>query len=218
MNAPSSPMTPFTPTPTMGGQPYRPSNLSAGPMTMTTMTARSSQARERDPKQPPKPIRIDQIDHRSRYRHADEGNDVPSPEVKRRRVSQASHTPISGLGISRERSPDSAYPATPYSARPDIQPRNMLPTLNSQHAFGGPQSQPPLHPDPSLKLAPLQTSTPVMTPTSALSQDGSNVEATVMTIPFLNKVKSLAKISPPLAPSFRESNPPVRGPVISVDG
>ena len=57
-----------------------------------------------------------------------------------------------------------------------------------------------------------------MTPTSAFSHDGSSVEATVMTIPFLNKIKLLAKISPPLAPSFRESNPPVRGPVISVDG
>ena len=39
-----------------------------------------------------------------------------------------------------------------------------------------------------------------------------------MTIPFLNKIKVLAKISPPLLPSFREMNPPVRGPVIAVDG
>jgi HMG box factor len=38
-----------------------------------------------------------------------------------------------------------------------------------------------------------------------------------MTIPFLNKIKVLAKISPPLLPSFRES-PPARGPVIAVDG
>lgn len=39
-----------------------------------------------------------------------------------------------------------------------------------------------------------------------------------MTIPFLNKIKLLAKISPPLVPFFRESNPPARGPVIAVDG
>lgn len=38
-----------------------------------------------------------------------------------------------------------------------------------------------------------------------------------MTIPFLNKIKVLAKISPPLLPSFRD-NPPTRGPVIAVDG
>jgi HMG box factor len=38
-----------------------------------------------------------------------------------------------------------------------------------------------------------------------------------MTIPFLNKIKVLAKISPPLLPSFRDS-PPARGPVIAVDG
>ncbi|KAJ5585554.1 High mobility group superfamily [Penicillium hispanicum] len=55
------------------------------------------------------------------------------------------------------------------------------------------------------------------TPLTPFSQD-SSVETTVMTIPFLNKIKVLAKISPPLVPSFREMNPPVRGPVIAVDG
>jgi HMG box factor len=37
-----------------------------------------------------------------------------------------------------------------------------------------------------------------------------------MTIPFLNKIKLLSKISPPLVPSFRENAS--RGPVIAVDG
>jgi HMG box factor len=37
-----------------------------------------------------------------------------------------------------------------------------------------------------------------------------------MTIPFLNKIKLLSKISPPLVPSFRENA--ARGPVIAVDG
>jgi HMG box factor len=72
------------------------------------------------------------------------------------------------------------------------------------------------HPDPSLKLPPLKTTTP-MTPLTPFSQDGS-VEATVMTIPFLNKIKVLAKISPPLVPSFRDTNSTMRGPVIAVDG
>jgi HMG box factor len=49
-------------------------------------------------------------------------------------------------------------------------------------------------------------------------QEGSSLEATVMTIPFLNKIKVLAKISPPLLPSFRDGTPWRRGPVISVDG
>lgn len=39
-----------------------------------------------------------------------------------------------------------------------------------------------------------------------------------MTIPFLNKIKVLAKISPPLEPSFRDGSPAPRGPVIAVDG
>lgn len=208
MNAPSSPMTPFTPT--VGTQLYRPSNLSTGPMTVTTVTARSSQAR--DPKQPPKPIRIDQVDVRSRYRQPEESNDLP-PEVKRRRVSHTSYTSSKpSLPGSRDRSPESPYPHSPY--RPEMHPRNSLPMVQPPRPHGGLQP----HPDPSLKLAPLQTGTPVMTPMTPFSQDGSSVEATVMTIPFLNKIKLLAKISPPLMPSFCESNPPVRGPVIAVDG
>lgn len=39
-----------------------------------------------------------------------------------------------------------------------------------------------------------------------------------MTIPFLNKIKVLAKISPPLIPSFRDNSIPQRGVVIAVDG
>lgn len=38
-----------------------------------------------------------------------------------------------------------------------------------------------------------------------------------MTIPFLNKIKVLAKISPPLTPSFRDATSP-RGLVVAVDG
>lgn len=39
-----------------------------------------------------------------------------------------------------------------------------------------------------------------------------------MTIPFLNKIKVLAKICPPLSPSFRQTKDPRRGAVIAVDG
>ncbi|KAJ5414255.1 High mobility group superfamily [Penicillium cosmopolitanum] len=58
-----------------------------------------------------------------------------------------------------------------------------------------------------------------MAPLTPFSQDGSNasVEATVMTIPYLNKIKVLAKISPPLQPTFRQT-PVMRGPVIAIDG
>ncbi|KAJ5172415.1 High mobility group superfamily [Penicillium capsulatum] len=178
------------------------------------MTARSSQARERDPKQPPKPIRIDQVDTQSRYRQPDERNDL-LPEMKRRRVSHTSYmSDKPSPGGRGDRSPGSPYSTTPYSARPDMQQRNVLPMVQPPRPHGGPQA----HPDPSLKLPPLQTGTPATTPLTPFSQDGSSVEATVMTIPFLNKIKLLAKISPPLVPSFCESHPPVRGPVIAVDG
>lgn len=57
-----------------------------------------------------------------------------------------------------------------------------------------------------------------MAPMTSFPQEDTSVEATVMTIPFLNKIKVLAKISPPLVPSFREGFPPPRGPVIAIDG
>lgn len=62
-------------------------------------------------------------------------------------------------------------------------------------------------PDPSLTLPPLQT------------VDGKGVEAVVMTIPYLTKIKILSKISPPLAPP-RPSGPahPVRGAAVAIDG
>lgn len=208
MNAPSSPMAPFPPE---GTPAHRSASISGASSRSLVVAARSSSCRE-DTKAAPKPVRIDQLESRAR-RHHEENGDL-SPEVKRRRVS---HAPLKlGVHPHRDRSPESPYPMSPYSARPDTQPRNMLPMLHPQRPYGGAQGSP--HPDPSLKLPPLQTGTPVMTPLTPFSQDGSSVEATVMTIPFLNKIKVLAKISPPLVPSFRETNPVLRGPVIAVDG
>lgn len=205
MNAPSSPMTPFTP---VGTPSQRSVNLSAAPSHPTMATARSSSREE--PKPVPKPVGIDQFEQRTR-RHFEENGDR-SPEVKRRRVSQSLKP---GMLPFRDRSPESPYPMSPYSAHPDMQPRNMLPMMHPQRQYGSaPGMQ---HPDGSLKLAPLKATTPVSTPLTPFSQD-SSVEATVMTIPFLNKIKVLAKISPPLVPSFREGNPTPRGPVIAVDG
>lgn len=137
-----------------------------------------------------------------------------SPETKRRRVS---HSLKPGMHSLRDKSPESPYPMPPYSAHPHTQHRNMLPMMHPSRPYGSAQGQGLPHPDPSLKLAPLKTTTPV-TPLTPFSQDGSSVEATVMTIPFLNKIKVLAKISPPLVPSFRETSPTGRGPVIAVDG
>ncbi|KAJ5637711.1 hypothetical protein N7490_007590 [Penicillium lividum] len=201
---PPSPMTPFTPT-TVSTE-YRSSGLSASIAQKTVMTARSSHGRERDE---PKLIKIEALESSSRSRHGEEIGER-SPDNKRRRVS---HT---RMIAHRDRSPESPYSTAPYSARPDMQPRNMLPMLQPQRQYSSVQGQ--SHPDQSLKLPPLQTGTPVMTPLNPNFSTEPSVEATVMTIPFLNKIKVLAKISPPLVPSFRESSPQIRGPVIAVDG
>ncbi|KAI3128944.1 transcriptional regulator family: HMG [Penicillium roqueforti] len=209
MNAPASPMTPFTPS---SGPGFRPSNFSPHP---SSMPPRSVQGHEKDPN-PPKSAKMDH-DPRSRQRHWEEPGGR-SPDNKRRRVSQASFKPT--LHPYRDHSPgngvpESPHPMTPWSARPEMPPRH-LPMLQPQRPYQSVQGQ--SHPDPSLKLPPLQTTTPVMTPMTPYPQEGSSVEATVMTIPFLNKIKVLAKISPPLLPSFRDGIPPARGPVIAVDG
>ncbi|KAJ5777556.1 hypothetical protein N7520_000802 [Penicillium odoratum] len=205
---PPSPMTPFTPT-TVSTE-YRSSGLSTPIAQKTVMTARSSHGRERDE---PKLIKIEALESRSRSRHGEEIGER-SPDNKRRRVS---HTPLKpGMIAHRDRSPESPYSAAPYGTRPDMQPRNMLPMLQPQRQYSSVQGQ--SHPDQSLKLPPLQTGTPVMTPLTPNFSTEPSVEATVMTIPVLNKIKVLAKISPPLVPSFRESSPQIRGPVIAVDG
>lgn len=97
----------------------------------------------------------------------------------------------------------------------------MLQMLHPSRPHPNVKDHQPPH-DPSLKLPPLQTaaSAPgIMTPITPFSQNGSSLETTVMTIPFLNKIKVLAKISPPLTPPLRDaSQQQQRGPVIAVDG
>lgn len=97
-------------------------------------------------------------------------------------------------------------------------------------------NQPPRHQytpqsatfDESLRLPPLQTQLPVSSGLSSHRADPRNVireeqaksvEAMVMTIPFVNKIKVLAKISPPLAPPGPTS-PAVdtRGAMIALEG
>jgi len=196
MNAPSSPMNPFT---SSASAQINRSSISADSHPITAL----SRSRP-DAKPVAKPVRIDRLETRPR-RYSEE--DVP--DVKRRRVS---HTTLKPVHAHRDRSPEITYPISPYN-RPE--PHHPSPLLIHSQRFGSISGS--SHPDPSLKLPPLKTTTPV-TPSTPFSQDGSSVEATVMTIPFLNKIKVLAKISPPLVPSFRDTSTIMRGPVISIDG
>lgn len=79
-----------------------------------------------------------------------------------------------------------------------------------------------------LRLPPLQTQIGTaasgMTPTTVVQRNRSfsaarSIEAMVMSIPFLNKIKVISKIAPPLQPSGPTS-PAIecRGPVIAVEG
>lgn len=80
--------------------------------------------------------------------------------------------------------------------------------------------------DESLRLPPLQTSLPPpntarpeLAPPSIRSAQANSVEAMVMTIPFMNKIKVLSKISPALAvPGAGSPVHEVRGAVIAVEG
>ncbi|KAA8648750.1 hypothetical protein EYZ11_011760 [Aspergillus tanneri] len=207
MNPPVSPETSFTRNGSSGSNSITPQS--------ETIAVRGYQCREKEPGCVPNPIKIG-VNGESRQRHWDE-NGSRSPDSKRRRFNtQAVFKPN-----LREKSPDTPYPMSPYSTRSDISnPRDML------HMLQPPRSQRHVKeyptPDPSLKLPPLQTSAPVardMTAMTPFSKEASaSIEATVMTIPFLNKIKVLAKISPPLVPSFRDGPSQRRGPVIAVDG
>lgn len=147
-----------------------------------------------------------------------EESEARCPDSKRRRTNPMPFR----TDFHRDKSP----PGSPYSTPSYGSRTDSLSVRGVGHAMQAPRDLRPVkehpQPGPSLKLPPLQTAasmagsaTPV-TPFSAA--DGLNVEAAVMNIPFLNKIKLLAKISPQLPLSFREGESPRRGPVIAVDG
>ncbi|KAI2942292.1 transcriptional regulator family: HMG [Aspergillus niger] len=136
-----------------------------------------------------------------------------SPDSKRRRVRLPRPYDV------RERSPHSSFPTSPYTPRSAAaDSRSLCQPL--QHSSPGRNVKEYTPPDPSLKLTRLQTAAHVSrtnTPTTPYSH-GTSIEATVMTIPFLDKIKMLAKISPPLTPAYHDGYSVRRGVVIAVDG
>ncbi|GKZ37601.1 hypothetical protein AbraIFM66950_009218 [Aspergillus brasiliensis] len=136
-----------------------------------------------------------------------------SPDSKRRRVRLRHPYDV------RERSPHSSFPTSPYTPRSAAaDSRSLCQPL--QHSSPGRNIKEYTPPDPSLKLPRLQTAAHVSwtnTPTTPCSH-GTSIEATVMTIPFLDKIKMLARISPPLTPAYHDGYSVRRGVVIAVDG
>ena len=208
MNPPSTPGTPFTPS--------IPVSATASPR-LSHAPPRSFQARAtREGARIPSPVQIP-IDSKAHPRQRlREDTSCLSPDPKRRRFSpNGSYTPV-----GREISPESQYPFSPRRAslpRPEaMHPRSAYPMGPPPRPYRGGQTY-QSH-DPNLILPPLQT--------VSLSPPGTSdrsVEAMVMAIPFLNKIKVLSKISPPYAPSptttASGSGPTeARGAVVAVEG
>ncbi|KAI9820700.1 MAG: hypothetical protein M1827_005069 [Pycnora praestabilis] len=118
-----------------------------------------------------------------------------SPDAKRRRFSKGGYAP-SG--------PGNVTPY-PFARRRDSITRPGSIFSDSQTSMGPPPR--PVQPVPLQTLPPLQV------------ERGRSVEAMVMTIPYINKIKLLNKISLSLAPPGPTSPAKeIRGAIIAVDG
>jgi HMG box factor, other len=146
-----------------------------------------------------------------RVRHWDiEENGTVALDAKRRRLTASGFRRASRGDISPIVESYAGPQQRTYVSRPSLahlrEHYHMLPPLR---ACRSPEES-RFH-DPSLTLPPLQTTSPRL-------QNQRDVEATVMTIPFINKIKVLAKISPPLLNRPTSTSSPTRGAVIAVDG
>lgn len=145
-----------------------------------------------------------------RFKRPDSADFPLSPDPKRRR-------PNGPYPVRAAKSQLTPYPFPPHRReslpRPDFMPSHH----NGTFAMGPPPRPHPHHPDPSLTLPPLQTSSAALD--SAASAQAKSLEAMVMSIPILNKIRVLAKISPPLHPPGPTSPAhQTRGFVIAIDG
>lgn len=158
-----------------------------------------------------------------------------SQDVKRRRFNS------SGVYMpARETYPEAAYA---YAHSPILNgPYSRPEVVHVQHVQQGakpaivsppravyprpPQLQPVRPPHPhqrnrsTVALPPIETmvsQTPIKS--SSVHSQGSGVEAMIMSIPVLNKIKVLSQISSPLpAPGPLSPKPEVRGAIIAVEG
>ncbi|KAI9777111.1 MAG: hypothetical protein M1839_009067 [Geoglossum umbratile] len=118
-----------------------------------------------------------------------------TPETKRRRFNSSLPTPNANGPITR-----SIASRMEGSASRSPYPMDPPPRPHSGTIVGPPNKTPG-------SLPPLQT-TPI-----------DSVKAMVMTIPFINKIKVISRISPPLSPPGPLSPPhQIRGTIIAIDG
>ncbi|WEW60818.1 slightly ste11-like protein [Emydomyces testavorans] len=198
MNPPSTPSTPFIPT-----VPTRESTVVSSHSNQQTSGSTDGLL------QRPETRSVSPIQASSNYswgtgiqpRYRDDNGLLP-PDVKRRRCNF--------FPIRRDLSLGDPYsPRSVFYSRPETpQPRNHY-AIEPLQSYKMKNISQTVH-DPSLTLPPLQT-------VSAFQQSQlDQVETMVMTIPFVNKIKLLARISPPFTAT--KSTQPSRGVVIAVEG
>jgi hypothetical protein len=132
-------------------------------------------------------------------------------------------TPISATGYRQQPLPGPAMlvrQATPMGPPPPQSP------IVQQSRYGHPTRSSTYN--ESLRLPPLQTQMASKSPTTSQRPEmkiehrdsqAMGVEAMIMSIPFLNKIRILHKIAPPLClPGFGSPVPQVRGAVVAVEG
>lgn len=146
-------------------------------------------------------------------RHPDRDG-LMSPDPKRRRVANGTYHAVRAPVPNEQLSP---FPF-PQNRRESLPRLDVMPRKHNTITMGPPpRPNGRSHPDASLKLPPLRTS-PTTLDSQALARANS-VEAMIMSIHPLNKIRVLAKISPPLSPPGPTSPAfPVRGFAIAIDG
>ncbi|KAL9614332.1 MAG: hypothetical protein Q9167_001135, partial [Letrouitia subvulpina] len=141
------------------------------------------------------------------FKRPNEATFPMSPGAKRRRIQSTAYTPNRGPNV-----PPTPFP---FGQRHEPLPR---PNFMNNQSFS---MAPPPRPNPtartseySLVLPPIKSEAKFLEATQAKS-----VEAMVMSIPVVNKVRQLSRISPPL-PNPRPGSPgyQIRGFVVAVDG
>lgn len=137
---------------------------------------------------------------------------APSPDLKRRRVANGTYNAV--------RAPNGQLTPFPLpNGRRESLPRPDFMNHKSDNFSMGPPPRPNgrSNAEQSLKLAPLKTTPNTLE--SPASTRAKSVEAMVMSIHPLNKIRVLAKISPPLPPPGVSSpSHRVRGFAIAIDG
>ncbi|KAL2431664.1 hypothetical protein ABEF95_012587 [Exophiala dermatitidis] len=155
------------------------------------------------------------------------GGYVPAREAYPDGAYAYAHSPIATSAYARSEVLHPIHHAAQYpmQAIPITKPAMMSPP---RPVYPHPPQLQPIRPPQShhrarssvVALPPIETVVP-QTPVKASSvqSQSSGVEAMIMSIPVLNKIKVLAQISPPLqTPGPASPKPDVRGAIIAVEG